>query len=100
MNDKLNFLLRSLLAVAVQDREAFIGKFGQLWEDITGGDAESGKAKGEHLARSMDKLRVELQTEALARKMSKEDKAEILEALAKIEKRIEELDRKMERSAS
>ncbi len=48
----------------------------------------------------MDKLRVELQTEALARKMSKEDKAEILEALAKIEKRIEELDRKMERSAS
>lgn len=95
MNTKLNFLLRTLLAVAVQDREAFVEKFGKLWEDYTGGDAETGKRKGEYLAESLNNLRTELQWEARA-KMSQNDKTEILEAIQQLEKRIEKLDRKVE----
>lgn len=96
MNPKLNFLLRTLLAVAVQDREAFVEKFGRIWEDYTGGDAETGKQKGEHLAESMDNLRAELQLEAAARKMPERDKREILNAIQRLESQIEELGRKME----
>ena len=96
MNTKLNFLLRTLLAVAVQDREAFVEKFGKLWEDYTGGDAETGKRKGEYLAESLNNLRTELQWEATAKKMSQNDKTEILEAIQQLEKRIEKLDRKVE----
>ena len=96
MNAKLNFLLRTLLAVAVQDREAFVEKFGRLWEDYTGGDAETGKQKGAYLADSLNNLRTELQWEATARKMSEGDKAEILEAIQQLEKRIEDLNRKVD----
>ena len=57
MNTKLNFLLRTLLAVAVQDREAFVEKFGKLWEDYTGGCAFLIGNEGNGLRREVAVLR-------------------------------------------
>ena len=100
MNAKLNFLLRTLLSVAVQDREAFVERFSKLWEDYTGGDAETGKQKGLHLAEGVETLRNELQWEATAKRMSESDKEEILSAIQQLEQRIEKLNRKIDNAGT
>lgn len=101
MNNRLNFLLRTAISAATEDREAFIDKFSTLLEEYTGLEKEVGKTAGKHLSSGLSALRTELENAAI-RKEASENKAgtdELLSQLAKIERKIEELERKIDSRA-
>lgn len=99
MNDKLNFLLRTAISAATEDRDAFIEKFSTFMEEHAGLGKEMGENAGKHLSKGLSALRTELEHEAL-RRQSADNKAEtdsILNQLEKIERKIDELEQKIDK---
>lgn len=99
MNDKLNFLLRTAISAATEDRDAFIEKFSAFMEKHAGLEKEMGENAGRHLSKGLSALRSELENDALRRQPA-ENKAEtgsILNQLEKIERKIDELEQKIDK---
>lgn len=90
MNNKLNFLLRTALSAATEDRESFIEKFSAVLEDYTGLDKQTGAKAGKRVASGLSALKEELETAAMNQRNN--GKMEELSAqLAQINERLDEI---------
>lgn len=92
MNSKLNFLLRTALSAATDDREAFVEKFSALLEKYTGIDKETGQSAGRHLSGGLAALRNELENAATRQEAGQQSSAELNDILARLESIQERLD--------
>ncbi|MDE5575698.1 MAG: hypothetical protein K2I87_08310 [Bacteroidales bacterium] len=97
MNNKLNFLLRTALSAATEDRDSFIEKFSAVLEDYTGLDKQTGTKAGSHVVSGLSALKEELQAAALNRQAAaRQEKVEELAAqLAQINERLDEIIREL-----
>ncbi len=94
MNEKLNFLLRTALSAATEDRESFICKFSTLLEEYAGLDKKTSEKAGKHMASGLSVLKAELENEAIRKQAAKEaDQTEIAAKLEEIIERLDELAR-------
>lgn len=93
MNDKLNFLLRTALSAATEDREAFIEKFSTVLEEYTGLDKQTGANAGKHVANGLVALRQELENAACkqASAQNSREAGELAEELEQIKQRLDEI---------
>ncbi|MCM1530807.1 MAG: hypothetical protein NC048_01315 [Bacteroides sp.] len=99
MNDKLNFLLRTILSAATEDREAFIEKFSTVLEEYTGLDKQTGANAGKHVASGLDALRQELENAAARKQASAQngqETGEVAEELEQIKKRLDEIVQRLD----
>lgn len=98
MNNKLNFLLRTALSAATEDRDSFIEKFSAVLENYTGLDKQTGAKAGSHVVSGLSALKVELEAAALNRQAAapQDGKVEELSAqLAQINERLDEIIREL-----
>lgn len=96
MNNKLNFLLRTVLSAATEDREAFIEKFSTILEEYTGLDRQTGENAGKHVANGLSALRDELETAARQTAAQNDSKADELSAqMEQIKERLDEIVRNL-----
>ena len=94
MNNELNFLLRTALSAATEDRDSFIERFSTVLEDYTGIDRQSGSNAGKHVLSGLSALKEELENAARNRQnVAKID--ELSEQLAQINERLDEIMREL-----
>ncbi|MCM1169105.1 MAG: hypothetical protein NC324_04115 [Bacteroides sp.] len=94
MNDKLNFLLRTALSAATEDRESFIEKFSTVLEEYTGLDRQTGANAGKYVANGLVALRQELENAAACKQASGQtgcEAGELAEELEQIKQRLDEI---------
>ena len=97
MNNKLNFLLRTALSAATEDRDSYIEKFSAVLEDYTGLDKQTGAKAGSHVVSGLSALKEELAAALNRQAAARQDgKVEELSAqLAQINERLDEIIREL-----
>lgn len=99
MNDKLNFLLRTAISAAVEDRDVFIENFSRFLEEYAAVDPETGARTGRYIASGLSALQNELQKESMKPKngaketATEENDTKLRESIEKLSRNIEELNR-------